>query len=164
MPADFLKRQLVTWPDPILTQVARRVPEGQDCRELIELMRKVMIEHKGVGLAAPQVGESLRIIVGDCGGEFALINPRIVKASEQMHWSYEGCLSFPKTCPRYAQDMSLLKEGDSVRVRRHKRIKVKAFNEAWEPITLKGSDLFGNCLQHEIDHLNGITLDDHRRR
>jgi peptide deformylase len=133
-----------------------------DCNEIIDNMRRVMEEHHGLGIAAPQIGEMWRIILVE---DLILVNPVITKVSEQMRWVWEGCLSFPETCPKYAQDMSKLREGAQVRVRRHKRIKVEAFDGSWgSSISTKGSDWKGACIQHEMEHLDGITLADHRKR
>lgn len=132
-----------------------------DCRDIVAELREVMAQERGIGIAAPQIGEMLRIIVGgSCygGWDFLLINPTIKKASEQKMWVQEGCLSFPKTCPTYSQDGSILREGKTVRVRRHKLISMRGYDEHWEPITVKGHGWLGICMQHELDHLDGITL------
>jgi peptide deformylase len=152
---------LVLWPDPRLQDICAEVPEGHSCREIIGDMLEVKDEHLGLGIAAPQIGAMVRIIIVE---DLVIINPRIVKASSQMRWVWEGCLSFPETCPKYAQDMSKLREGDRVRVRRHKRVQVSGFDRDWNPTVTKGSDWKGACLQHEIEHLDGVTLADHRRR
>jgi len=152
---------LVRWPDPRLQEVCDEVPEDMDCGEIIDAMLEVKEEHHGLGIAAPQIGEMLRIIVVE---DLIIINPRIVKASDQMRWVWEGCLSFPETCPKYAQDMSIMREGDLVRVRRHKRIQVEGFDRNWTPLTTRGRDWKGACIEHEIEHLDGVTLADHRRR
>lgn len=153
--------QLVLWPDPRLQAACDEVPEDMDCGEIIEGMLEVKDEHLGLGIAAPQIGEMWRIIVVE---DLIIINPRIVKRSQQRRWVWEGCLSFPETLPKYAQDMSILRDGDRVRVRRHKRIQVEGFDRNWKPLTARGRDWKGACLEHEIEHLDGITLNDHRRR
>jgi peptide deformylase len=154
-------KKLVRWPDPRLKEICEPVPAGMDCSEIINALLEVKEEHRGLGIAAPQIGEMLRIIVVE---ELIIINPVITKASDQMRWVWEGCLSFPETCPKYSQDMSIIRDGDRVRVRRHKRVKVEGFDRNWQPFSTKGSDWKGACLQHEIEHLDGVTLDDHRRR
>jgi len=153
--------QLVLWPDPRLRETCAEVREDTDCSEIIDTLLAVQEEHHGLGIAAPQIGAMVRIIVVE---DLIIINPRIVKASSQMCWVWEGCLSFPETCPKYAQDMSMLRDGDRVRVRRHKRVKVEGFDRDWKPTVTKGCDWKGACLQHEIEHLDGVTLADHRRR
>lgn len=152
---------LVLWPDPRLQEICAEVPQGHGCDEIIGDMLDVKEEHRGLGIAAPQIGSMYRIIIVE---NLIIINPVITKASDQMRWVWEGCLSFPETLPKYAQDMSILRDGDTVRVRRHKRVQVAGFDRDWKPITTKGSDWKGACLQHEIEHLDGITLADHRRR
>ncbi len=153
--------ELVLWPDPRLKEICDEIREDTDCSEIIDTMVRVKEEHHGLGIAAPQIGEMLRIIVVE---DLIIINPRIVKASDQMRWVWEGCLSFPETCPKYAQDMSQLRDGDRVRVRRHKRIQVEGFDRDWKPMTVRGRDWKGACIEHEIEHLDGVTLADHRRR
>ena len=133
--------------------------EDTNCTEIIATMLRVKEEKRGLGIAAPQIGEMVRIIIVE---ELIIINPRIVKRSMQMSWFEEGCLSFPETCPKYAQDMSQLREGKTVRVRRHKLVKVEGFDPFWNPTVTKGRDWKGACIQHEIDHLDGVTLADHR--
>lgn len=157
--------ELVLWPDPRLSEVCDEVPKDMDCRDIVAEMRAVMAKERGIGIAAPQIGEMLRIIVGSGGHggwDFLLINPTIKKASEQLTWVQEGCLSFPKTCPTYRKDGSMLREGLTVRVRRHKLISMRGYDENWELITVKGRDWMGVCLQHERDHLDGITLENYR--
>lgn len=158
---DFVVSKLVRWPDPRLREVCKEVPEGFGCKEIIGDMLDVMQEHRGLGIAAPQIGSMYRIIAVE---DLIIINPRIVKASKQMCWVWEGCLSFPETCPKYAQDMSMLRDGVRVRVRRHKRVKVEGFDRDWKPTVTKGGDWKGACLQHEIEHLDGVTLANHRKR
>ena len=152
---------LVLWPDPRLKEICDEIREDTDCSEIIDTMVRVKEEHRGLGIAAPQVGVMLRIIAVE---DLIIINPRIVKASDQMRWVWEGCLSFPETCPKYAQDMGMLRDGDRVRVRRHKRIQVEGFDRDWKPMTVRGRDWKGACIEHEIEHLDGVTLADHRRR
>jgi len=156
-----MSSELVLWPDPRLKEACEEVPKGMDCNEIIDAMLRVKEEHRGLGIAAPQIGEMLRIIIVE---DLIMINPTIKNASSQMRWVWEGCLSFPETCPKYAQDMSKLRDGDTVRVRRHKRVAMRAFDRNWEKLSVKGSDWKGACMQHELEHLNGITLADHRRR
>ena len=138
-----------------------------DVSEIVAEMRAVMAQERGIGIAAPQIGEMLRIIVGQGGNDgwdFLLINPTIKKASEQMTLADEGCLSFPKMCPTYSQDGSMLREGKTVRVRRHKLISMRGYDVNWESITVNGRGWLGICMQHEHDHLDGITLENYRTK
>lgn len=139
---------LVNGNDPILFQSAKKVSrqyidEG-DCDALVEDMWATMFTRGGIGLAAPQVGVSLRIVVVSVQGFTAtLINPQIIKASSQMATSKEGCLSYP---------------GKTVLVPRHKRITLRYTSVDGEESTIKLSALASYCIQHEVDHLNGVTI------
>ena len=153
--------ELVLWPDRRLSQVCDEVPEDTNCTEIIATMLRVMRTERGIGISAPQIGEMLRIIVVE---DLIMINPRIVKRSSQMRWVEEACLSFPETCPKRNQRGQVIRTGQTVRVHRHKKVKVEAFDPFWNPIVTKGRDWKGACIQHEIDHLDGITLDHHRTK
>lgn len=130
----------------VLHRYSSAVPEGEDVYWLASGMLQAMEEHGGIGLAAPQVGESVRLITGGHpaqGWSFTLINPEITKTSKQTAPSVEGCLSFP---------------GKQVLVRRHKLITVKGFDLNWEPVKFRSRGLMAYCLQHEIDHLDGKCI------
>ncbi len=130
--------------DPILRLVAQPVTEFDD--ELWNLavdMATTMYMHNGIGLAAPQVGKSIRLIV-TAEWPYVLVNPEILeRIGEQL--SYEGCLSSP---------------GKFCYVRRAQEVRVKFFESSGEEHTtfLKGLD--AACIQHEIDHLDGILFTD----
>jgi len=112
-------------------------------RSLLDNMVQTMQEADGVGLAAPQVGVSLRVIVVDVGeGLIELINPVIV-ASEGCETGTEGCLSIPGMY------------GD---VERFTSVTVQGLDRQGEPITVQGSGLLARALQHEIDHLEGVLF------
>lgn len=143
---------ILTYPDPILLQKAAPVTAvTNEIRKLIDDMFETMYDAPGVGLAAPQVGVSQRILVIDVGtGEeekrkpnpCALINPEIVQREGKIIWE-EGCLS----CP------SLL-----VPVERAQKIKVRGLGRDDRALEIEAFDLFAVAFQHEIDHLDGITL------
>lgn len=137
---------IVQWPNEILAGVAQEVEYIDDKIRIVAAdMMESMVAANGIGLAAPQIGIPLRIIVGNVqGSRFALVNPEIVKHSGFFR-STEGCLSFDGK--------------GTVDVMRAKRVKIKAFDLSGDEITFKAGGLLGACLQHEIDHLNGITLD-----
>lgn len=146
---------VLTWPHESLKKVATPVPTDENCRDVIEAMFSSLDYPNGIGLAAPQIGIDKRIIVirvpalragKRIGGEtrHAIINPVITWFKGGPNLDYEGCLSFP---------------GVMVLVPRYARVKVQGFTVRWEPITIGGKDLVARVLQHEIDHLNGITLD-----
>lgn len=138
-----------TLPDPVLRKKAVKIP-GIDpsLRKLIANMIETMHEANGVGLAAPQVGVSLRLVVirmpEEDAGDMVLINPEIVKKSGEREVD-ERCLSIP---------------GYSGKVKRAVAVTVKARDENWKEIRLKGDDLLAQALEHEIDHLSGILYVD----
>jgi peptide deformylase len=115
-------------------------------RTLITDMFETMYAAKGIGLAAPQVGRSERIAVVDIDANpLTLINPVITSRSGKSKRE-EGCLSIPDI---------------HYDVERAARVVVEALDVDMKPITLDGADLFGTCLQHEIDHLHGKLFLDH---
>lgn len=135
--------------DVELKQIAEEVPEDMDVSELVTNMISTMNHYKGVGIAANQVGCLLRIIVIKIGGNVqVLINPVIKKRKLGKMRSREGCLSFPDTMIR----------GHQVTISRDKMIIVEGFNQYWKRVNLKLRGLDSACVQHEIDHLNGITI------
>jgi peptide deformylase len=153
-------REIVTIPDPVLRRKARKVAEvDADVRKLINEMVEAMREAPGVGLAAPQVGISSRVVVVEFGDEeneeapkklYALINPEIVEVSEEEKVTgIEGCLSIPR----------LVGE-----VERYQRVVVKALNRHGKPVKLKAEGWLARILQHEIDHLEGVLYTDRATR
>jgi peptide deformylase len=153
-------REIVTIPHPVLRKKARKVTEvDADVRTLINEMVEAMRAAPGVGLAAPQVGVSSRVIVVEFGDEedeeapkklYALINPEIVEASEEEKVNaIEGCLSIPR----------LVGE-----VERYQRVVVKALNRHGKPVKLKAEGWLARILQHEIDHLEGVLYTDRAAR
>ncbi len=138
--------------DPVLRQKAKKVSRTDDSlRRLVDDMFYTMYnnENRGIGLAAPQVGQSIRVIVVDMQDEehepIALVNPEIVKASKEMVTGAEGCLSVAGL------------RGD---VERHETITVKGRDEFGHEKRFKADGWFARCLQHEIDHLDGILFTD----
>lgn len=133
--------------DPILREKALLVEEiTPDILNLIKDMAETMYADSGVGLAAPQVGVSKRIITIDEDEEklLVLLNPEIIK-SEGEAVEEEGCLSVP---------------GVYSEVKRSLKVVVKALNENGDPIKITKEGLTARVLQHEIDHLNGILFID----
>ena len=134
--------------DPILRKKAKEVLEvTPKITKLIQNMTSTMYKEKGIGLAAPQVGFSKRVIVVDIGDEhglYALVNPVIVekKGSEN---GAEGCLSCPE------------EYGEVIRA---KEIVVEGQNEKGEPVRIQAEGLLARAFQHEIDHLDGILFID----
>ena|ERR1700674_198512 len=136
-------------PDPILRERAKRVPAiDASIRRLIDDMIESMYAANGVGLAAPQVGVSLRVIVIGMPEEepFALINPEIVKVTGERTVD-EGCLSVP---------------GYRAEVSRHRVSIARGLTPEWKEARIKArDDLLAQALEHEIDHINGILYIDH---
>ena len=130
--------------DPVLKEKAKPVAKiTKTVRSVLDNMVQTMQEADGVGLAAPQVGVSLRVVVIDVGeGLIELINPVIV-ASEGCETGTEGCLSIP---------------GMYGEVERFTSVTVQGLDRQGAPITVQGSGLLARALQHEIDHLEGVLF------
>ena len=118
-------------------------------KDLISDMKKVMVENSGVGLAANQAGKDLSIFVIDKklaeenSVPDAFINPEITEYSKESDETEEGCLSIPEYW---------------VLIKRSKKIKIKAVDENGNKIKFKAKGLLARVLQHETDHLNGLTI------
>ena len=152
-------RTIVTLPDPVLRRKARPVTKfDKDIHTLIDDMVETMRDAPGVGLAAPQIGLSERLLVIEYYEReedeeiedapkkvWAVINPEIVKKSAETVMGVEGCLSLP----------GLLGE-----VERHTEIHIKALNRHGKPMKIKAKGWLARIFQHEIDHLNGIMFPD----
>lgn len=146
--------EIVLYPNPILKQVAKPVEQiDASIRKLLHDMAETMYNAPGIGLAAPQIGKSLRAIVVDLGedeeGEkrselIKLVNPEIVSASGTIDYE-EGCLSIP--------DVREI-------VRRNSSIVVKGVDHEERSVEIHAEGLLAICLQHEIDHLNGVLFID----
>ena len=140
-------------PDPILRARARRIEAADSdmVRALIPRMFAAMYAAPGIGLAAPQVGVGLRLAVVDLMAEekpapLVLINPEIVAASDELATREEGCLSLPN---QYAE------------VTRPARVTVRYHDVAGARRELAAEGLLSACVQHEIDHLDGVLFVDH---
>ncbi len=137
--------------DPVLRKKALPVEKfDDDLHAFVDRMIQDMYENDGVGLAAPQIGESVRIAIVDPtgGGEapYVLINPEIIWSGEEVVEAEEGCLSIP--------DINL-------KVKRPESVSVKAYNEYGKEYTIsEAHGLLARALQHEIDHLDGILFVD----
>jgi peptide deformylase len=132
--------------DPVLTTPASAVVDfDKELRVLVKDLTDTMLDAPGAGLAAPQIGVSLRVFVWDVDETLGhLINPTLT-LSEEMQDGEEGCLSFPEL--RYETPRAM-------------RAVAKGFNMYGEPITVEGSEFLARALQHETDHLNGILFID----
>jgi peptide deformylase len=140
--------------DPVLREKAKRVrkidvsAQNASLQKLIDDMIDTMRGAPGVGLAAPQVGVSLRVVVIETpdDGLMALINPEVVKASGERRL-IEGCLSVP---------------GYQAEITRSKQVTVKALDREGKEVRIKATEtLLAQALEHEIDHINGILYIDH---
>jgi peptide deformylase len=138
---------LVKYPESILRAKAEPVQQmDKEIDDLIHHMANVMYLDDGVGLAAPQVGISKRVIVLDIGdGLKSVLNPEIIEKSKEEENIEEGCLSLPEI---------------RVDVSRPFRIVVQGRNENDKRIQVEADGLLARVLQHEIDHLNGILIID----
>ena len=142
-------------PHPVLKKIADPVTEvTDDERRLIDDMFDTMYATSGIGLAAPQVGVSKRILVldveqpedGGRGKPLHFINPEITWSSDELNVYNEGCLSIP---------------GQYAEVERPKKIRLKYLDREGKAQELEADGLLATCLQHEMDHLNGILFVDH---
>jgi peptide deformylase len=132
--------------DPVLTAPAAEVSTfDKELRKLVKDLTDTMMDAPGAGLAAPQLGVSLRVFTYDVDDVIGhLINP-VLDLSEEMQEGDEGCLSVP--------DLAF-------NTRRAMRVVAKGMNEFGEPIVIEGSELLARCVQHETDHLDGIMFID----
>lgn len=146
---------IISIPDPILRRKAHKVTDfGKDFQTLVADMIETMRDAPGVGLAAPQVAVSSRLIVVEYGDDedekvlkklYVVANPEIVEESEEQVLGLEACLSVP----------DLVGE-----VSRYERIVVKGMNRVGKPIKIKADGWLARIFQHEIDHLEGIVYTD----
>ncbi|GAA0818296.1 peptide deformylase [Colwellia asteriadis] len=142
---------VLRFPDPRLRTKAKQVTEINDSiTTIIDNMIATMYDEKGVGLAATQVDIHQRIVVMDTSEDqnepIVLINPEIITHSDSTSINEEGCLSVP---------------GCYAKVDRHDTCTVKALDRHGKEFTLDATDLQSICVQHELDHLNGILFVDY---
>lgn len=142
--------KIITYPNPILRQKARELTREEilrpEFKKLVNNMAEIMIKKDGVGLAAPQINQSVRLIVINNENDIAtFINPKILKKSWRKNMAEEGCLSIPNVF---------------LPIKRHNAITVEFLNLDGEKQTLKTKDLLARVLQHEIDHLDGVLFID----
>ncbi|MGV2873192.1 peptide deformylase [Colwellia sp. E150_009] len=142
---------VLRFPDPRLKTIANPVTEITEATlTIINDMLSTMYEEKGVGLAATQVNIHQRIVVMDVSENgdqpIVLINPEIIAKSDETVINEEGCLSVP---------------GIYAKVDRHTSCTVKALDKNGKEFTLDGEGLLSICIQHELDHLNGVLFVDY---
>ena len=154
--------KIVTAEEPVLREIAKPIPVDEISTPkiknvLADMQSALLSQDDGVAICAPQIGVSMRIFVvsgrtlAEMGGEEKalpdkiFINPEIVKTSKETEWLEEGCLSL-----RYLYG----------KVKRFKKVTVKALDENGKKFQLGGSGLLAQIFQHEIDHLDGIIFTD----
>jgi len=142
-------RDVVVYPQATLRKKAKAVSEvSEEIKDLIRDMKETMYASRGIGLAAPQVGVNQRVIVVDVTPyeldqkPFALINPEIVSGEGEVE-STEGCLSVP----------DLLET-----IKRKEKVTARGLDEEGKELEIEATGMLAICLQHEIDHLNGMTI------
>jgi peptide deformylase len=136
------------WGDPILKEKSLLISQlNKRVKDLAANMAETMFKAPGVGLAAPQVGVAKQIIVVRVGENkyTALVNPKIVSASKETVVEEEGCLSVPDV---------------KVPVERHLSVKLEALDLKGETVVIEANELLARVFQHEIDHLQGLTIVD----
>lgn len=147
-------RKILHYGEPSLREPSKEVHKvSKKITELVQDLLDTMYAKNGVGLAAPQIGENVRVFVIDVStneeplNPMVFINPKIIKKSGAIK-SNEGCLSFPEA---YTD------------VRRYKNVMVKALNEHGKSFVLEAKDgtLLARAIQHENDHLDGVLFIDH---
>lgn len=146
---------IVLYGDPVLKKPGEDIPQGEDIKELIADMFETMYTASGVGLAAPQIGKSLRIFVvdsnsmhdeGETGIRKAFINPEILEQEGEPWVFEEGCLSIP---------------GIREDVKREPWIKIRYYDEDWNEHVEEYDDIDARVIQHEYDHIEGILFTDY---
>ncbi|MCE1253669.1 MAG: peptide deformylase [Anaerolineae bacterium] len=154
-------REIVYTPDPVLRRKAHKVTVfDKETKTLIEDMIETLREAPGVGLAAPQVGISSRLIVIEYGEDedenedapkklYIVANPEFIKKSDEMVEGVEGCLSVPNLVGT---------------VDRHEEVLIKGLNRNGQPIKIKAKGWLARIFQHEMDHLDGILYTDRANR
>ena len=149
-------KPLIILPDPLLRQVSKPVERVDDqVRRFADDMLETMYDAPGIGLAAIQVGEPIRMLVLDVSKDEeakapqVFVNPEVVAASDATNVHEEGCLSIPDY---YAE------------VERPAQVTVKYVGLDGESHEMQADGLLATCLQHEIDHLNGVLFIDHISR
>ena len=142
-------RPIIHSPNKILSTPSSMVenPLSPSIKTLIEDMKDTVISENGFGIAAPQIGHHLRVIVINYRKDlYAIINPEITWTSKGKSFLEEGCLSVPDVF---------------VKVERPKEVIITGINEKGEKIEMKAKDMLAKILQHETDHINGILISDY---
>ena len=140
--------EIRTYGDSVLRRTADPITEiGSETKQIAEKMVEAMLRANGIGIAAPQIGVSKRVIVLDLDGKFhVLINPEIIEASQESEEILEGCLSIP---------------GVDADITRKLRAHLRGVTLDERTIDIEGEGLMARAIQHEIDHLNGVLFIDY---
>lgn len=148
-------RTIVQDGDPILKKVCRPVTKFDDkLATLLDDMQETLIKAEGLGLAGPQVGMMRRVFIclddrdaveGEPPKFIEFVNPEILELSEEKESLYEGCLSFP---------------GHNGAIARSKHVKARAQDRHGEWFEIEADDMLARCIQHENNHLDGVTIMD----
>lgn len=147
--------ELVTAPDPRLSICSQEVDKvTPKLQQFMDDMVETMYAEEGIGLSAVQVGKHIRVLVMDMQEDgqknpIYMVNPQIVKSSDDENIYEEGCLSFP---------------GQRAMVTRPKEVTVKYLDYHGKQQTMECEGLLATCVQHELDHLNGVVFIDHVSR
>lgn len=152
-------RHIVFRGDPVLRKKSPAAPRGEDLSTFLSDMRRLMKEHDGVGIAAPQVGVAMQLFVvardlfppevQEKIPTDVFVNPKVLKKSFKRVAQEEGCLSVPEVFGE---------------VDRHVTITVESFDEHGKKFRITATDLLARVLQHEIDHLNGTLFVDKAKK
>lgn len=147
---NFDKCRITHYPAEVLAKAAQPVEKiDDDIRRLVEKMTDIMLKNKGVGLAAPQAGVPLRLFIislnGTREGVNVYVNPTVTPTTDKLDPIEEGCLSVP---------------GIYAKIPRYKQCKVTATDLDGNEFTEEADGLYARCLQHEYDHIEGITIAD----
>ena len=142
--------KIITQPNPILrkksVEINPEIAKSREFKSLISAMVKTMVKTDGVGLAAPQIGKNIRLVViNSKDGVFCLINPKITRKSWACELAEEGCLSIP---------------GVFGKVKRHKKISLTYYNQDGKKTKMTAAGMMARVIQHEVDHLDGILFID----
>ncbi len=137
-------KKVIQYYHPVLRKKAKKVEDHEKVKPLIAQMKETLKKEEGTGLAAPQVGESLRVIIVNMDDNFySFINPEIIEESEEKIVVSEGCLSL---------------KGLYFDVMRSKAVKAKFLDEEGREREIKADGMMAIALQHEIDHLDGKLI------
>ncbi len=151
MHLDPKRLEMVCYPAPVLREPTRPIERvDQRVHAVVSRMLRLMRDHQGIGLAAPQVGLPWRLFVanptGEADGDQVFINPRLSQAGDETVTDEEGCLSLP---------------GVRCQVERAAEIGIEATDLSGAPVEGRGSGLEARVWQHETDHLDGVLILDH---